>query len=179
MHPVLPWLIHGCWLWACDRDVCSTVVSSQKYQHYTFPLTESRNLSQPNPSTSISSNPFHSKHPSKKFDLRAEKPSLPSDDRNYDLVHLGDLVQQLRDAEVVVLRHGVELLLAVDGDDCDFWGAWEGECYFGVDCGGGHGCVMRIGLVGVVWCGSVWFGVVLCGVVWCAVVTEYRKEGKF
>lgn len=52
-------------------------------------------------------------------DPRAEEAAFAGHDGDHDIVHVRDLQEQLGDAEVVVLCEGVELLLTVDGDDCD------------------------------------------------------------
>ena len=49
---------------------------------------------------------------------RAEESAFACDDCDDHVVHLRDIIEKFSDAEVVVLRQGIELLLAVDGDDC-------------------------------------------------------------
>lgn len=72
--------------------------------------------------------------------VRAEVSPLAGDDGDDDIVHLGDLVEQLGDAEVTGHVHGVELLLGVQGDDGDFAALLHQDCRLRVEVG--HGLVV-------------------------------------
>ena len=50
-------------------------------------------------------------------DLRAEEATLASKDRNEDIIAVRDFSHQLRQAEVAILGHGIELFLEVESDD--------------------------------------------------------------
>lgn len=64
--------------------------------------------------------------------LRAEEPALSGEDCDEDLVHLGYLTEELGEAEVGVLGHGVEFLLIAEGDDGDSAAHLEGDDLLGV-----------------------------------------------
>ena len=71
--------------------------------------------------------------------LRAEEAAFGCEDCHEDLVHLGHLAHELRQAEVQFLGHGIELLLVAESDDGDLAANLEGHGGFWVD--GGHcGC---------------------------------------
>lgn len=63
--------------------------------------------------------------------LRAEETALAGKHSDEDVVALGDFAEELGDAEVVVLNHGIELLFQVEGDDGHLATGLEEDGFFG------------------------------------------------
>lgn len=57
------------------------------------------------------------KHRGRRGDVRAEETTLAGQDSDVDVGSVGDLAEVLGEGVVVVLGHGIELLLVVEGDD--------------------------------------------------------------
>ena len=98
-------------------------------------------------------------------DARAEEPPSPRQHRHRDGVVGRDLVQQARDAEVVRLRHGVELVRQVERDDGHGAARLVLDLLLEVAAGGRHGfslcvCVGILRPLEASWRGDVGPGVV-------------------
>ena len=75
-------------------------------------------------------------------DLRAEEPAFRGQDCDEDAVVFGDLAEQLGDAEVVVLGHGIELLLKVECNDGSVAASFVEDCLLGGWIAGHDGLVV-------------------------------------
>lgn len=77
---------------------------------------------------------------------RGEEPARPGDERDGGVGVCGDVVEQQRDAPVVLLGHGVELAGEVERDERDAVALCEGDVFFELGRGeGGHGWMLSDG----------------------------------
>jgi hypothetical protein len=67
--------------------------------------------------------------------LRAEESPLGREHGHKDIVHLGHLTHELRQAEIQILGHGIELLFVAQSDDGHLAANLKGHSGFWVDVG--------------------------------------------